>query len=252
MRKFVLLIISILFSLIVFSQKDNQTKIVVIIDPGHGNRDPGAIVYLNKIPIIESTYAYDVSLRLEKILLEKGITVFKTTKDDDISINNDDTIKLYPKTLFNFDKTSVGNGIPKLTKRTSFANLKKKQYSDCRIIFISIHFDISRPSYFGARIIKGDNDTFHKYLKIELENEKLLSNSNVPVLNTGDKTNYIKHFYVLGHANKTSEKVILELGNLKSKKDLSRIVNNKVREDYASVIADAILKYMNLIKCNNN
>ncbi|MFA5460525.1 MAG: N-acetylmuramoyl-L-alanine amidase [Sulfurimonas sp.] len=82
--------------------RSNKSK-VVVIDPGHGGTDPGAIGhngYREKIVV------FNISKELENILKSRGHTVLMTRKDD----------------------TFV-----KLSRRTQFANDKKAD------IFVSIH-----------------------------------------------------------------------------------------------------------------
>jgi N-acetylmuramoyl-L-alanine amidase len=245
---FLMILLMVILSASISSQ-NQLSGLVVIIDPGHGGLDTGAIVRLNKVPIIESVYSYDVALRLERMLLNKGAIVFKTTKNNNI-INNKDTIKLYPKTFFSLDGSIVERGILGLDKRTSFANLKAKKYPSKKIVFISIHFDISRLDYLGVRIIKGENDTIGNFIRNEFEQNYLLSNSLVPVLENGDKTHGIRHLYVLGGYNKINNKILLELSNLKNEKDLSRVLNANMRENYAFIIYFALEKYMNEFSLN--
>lgn len=81
------------------------SKKVIVIDPGHGGTDPGAIGPRHEY---EKFYTLDVSKRLQKLLAQKGAFVVLTRKQD---IN------------------------PGLSKRTVIAN---KNEADA---FISIHFN---------------------------------------------------------------------------------------------------------------
>lgn len=58
--------------------RSNGKKYKVVIDPGHGGRDPGAIAN----ELIEKNVNLDIALRLEKLLIERGIDVYMTRRGD--------------------------------------------------------------------------------------------------------------------------------------------------------------------------
>ncbi|KKP79510.1 MAG: hypothetical protein A2271_01640 [Candidatus Moranbacteria bacterium RIFOXYA12_FULL_35_19] len=63
------------------AKKGERYGLVVILDPGHGGMDPGAHGIFNDKMVVEDEYVYDVSLRLQRILLVKEAIVFMTIKD---------------------------------------------------------------------------------------------------------------------------------------------------------------------------
>ena len=83
------------------------TGLKVMIDAGHGGKDPGGIGVTG---IQEKEIALDVSLRIQKLLKEQGATVFMTRTND---------------------------SYPELSDRASLANSKKCD------IFVSIHANIA-------------------------------------------------------------------------------------------------------------
>ncbi len=61
-------------------------KQVVVIDPGHGGSQPGAIGYSG---LKEKEVVLDIALKLKKMLQEKGFTVYLTReKDVDVALEN--------------------------------------------------------------------------------------------------------------------------------------------------------------------
>ncbi len=94
----------------VVTQPVTKRKLVIVIDPGHGGKDPGAI---GKKGTHEKTMALDTSLRLKKLLEAQGHTVYMTRTTD----------KYVP-----------------LADRTKYANAKKAD------LFISIHYNANRSS----------------------------------------------------------------------------------------------------------
>ena len=63
----------------------NKTKInnVVVIDPGHGGKDPGAIGEFDGEELWESECTLDISLKLQKILENNGIKTYMTRTEDE-------------------------------------------------------------------------------------------------------------------------------------------------------------------------
>ncbi|MCB1204269.1 MAG: N-acetylmuramoyl-L-alanine amidase [Verrucomicrobiae bacterium] len=50
----------------------------VVIDPGHGGKDPGSIAF----DLVEKNLTLDIAKRVEKLLVGKGITVELTRRED--------------------------------------------------------------------------------------------------------------------------------------------------------------------------
>jgi len=58
----------------------NQFRIV--IDPGHGGRDPGAVAMHNGVQVRESDIVLDISLRIQRLFEQAGISVHMTRTTD--------------------------------------------------------------------------------------------------------------------------------------------------------------------------
>jgi N-acetylmuramoyl-L-alanine amidase len=93
------------------SQQTSKTKFVIVVDPGHGGKDPGAIGKSKGTK--EKDMCLDTGLRLQKLLEAQGHTVYMTRTTD----------KYVP-----------------LGDRTKFANQKKAD------LFISIHYNANNSS----------------------------------------------------------------------------------------------------------
>lgn len=68
------------FNLQLSNKKSNQTSKLIVIDPGHGGKDPGAIS--GTLKLYESHIVLDVSQRLNKLLLAAGFRTYMTRVDD--------------------------------------------------------------------------------------------------------------------------------------------------------------------------
>ena len=72
---------------IIFSVKNKQKRVIktIVIDPGHGGKDPGAIGYRG---LKEKDIALDIGKRLARILKQRGYNVIMTrTTDEFIPLN---------------------------------------------------------------------------------------------------------------------------------------------------------------------
>jgi N-acetylmuramoyl-L-alanine amidase len=63
---------------------------VIVIDPGHGGKDPG---YVGKYGTLEKHLTYKVALKLKRILREAGASVF-LTRYSDVSVKNGKIVEI--------------------------------------------------------------------------------------------------------------------------------------------------------------
>ena len=67
----------------------SRSDFTIVVDAGHGGRDPGAVTYYNSQLVKESDIALDVANRLVTLLNEAGYNTFSTRHGDyDVSIWN--------------------------------------------------------------------------------------------------------------------------------------------------------------------
>jgi len=222
-------------------------KIIIVLDPGHGGtngQDNGGAVTFDNKKYYESGYAYDVSLRLEKLLSDSGYIVFKTVKNSKRNISNKEFLSRNVSAIFTLDKTKVTSDNIGLSKRTSYTNSVCVKHQNVKVIFLAIHFDQIDPIYFGARFIKNKDSYFLKVLESSFKEVNLISNNPLFEITNGDKKTYGRNIYVLlDKNNKANIKILIELGNLSSPKDLRRIKDAKFRQKYAYLIFKAIKNY---------
>ncbi len=215
----------------------------VVIDPGHGGKDPGAI---GKYGTREKDVVLDVSKRIKRDLERQGMTVF-LTRDRDVFIS--------------------------LSKRSAFA---KKKNAD---LFISVHANSARQSrakgfeVFYLSEATDDNARAlaaaeNKALKFEEISPDDGGNSNNPTLwdlvlsenrrqskelayyicnNTSDKL-YMKkrgvkgaQFAVLKGANMPA--VLIEVGFLSNRREESNLKTISFRKKLADAISSSIISY---------
>lgn len=133
-----------------------DSKIHVIIDPGHGGADPGAI----KNGIAEDELAYDVMLRLKKILERRGATVYSTITDPDCNgepqnsrhLRNGRDEQINTRPPYTIRDSRLGVNLRVYLVNAIYNDLRRKGIDDDQIFFISIHMDVLHPSMSGAMI----------------------------------------------------------------------------------------------------
>ena len=199
------------------SESDTDIKIipwkgpkVVVIDPGHGGDEPGAIVG----NLIEKEINLDVSLRVHSILKDSGVLTLMTRKEDTF---------IEPK------------------DRILFANQKGAA------LFVSIHSNWFRDQSFNGtmtlyypsrRLSSGYLNEIDYALVIQEELMSQLETSDRGII---DRPNLA----VLRHADMPS--VLIELGFMSNKSDAALLSSDGFRQRAAEGIAKGIIQSLDKI-----
>lgn len=224
--------------------KSNKLKgRVYFISSGHGGPDPGAITEYNGRTLCEDEYAYDVSLRLAKTLIEHGATVEIIVQDPYNGIRSEEYLKC--------DKTELLLGrhpIPmdqrlRLRQRVHAINTLAKQYRQQGLrdqTVICIHVDSRNPSmrqdvffyYYdkssaGRKLANALRDTFDKKYR---ENQAGRGYR-------GTVTS--RPLYMLKHTDPRA--VYIELANIQNHADLRRILPESNRQALANWLAEGLM-----------
>jgi N-acetylmuramoyl-L-alanine amidase len=122
--------------------KSNELKgAIYYLKSGHGGPDPGAMGTYQNHTVCEDEYAYDVTLRLAKNLIERGATVYMITIDKNDGIRDDAFLKADKDEVCYPNKTIPLNQLKRLNQRVETIN---QLYSKNRTAFqrsIIIHVD---------------------------------------------------------------------------------------------------------------
>lgn len=177
---------------------------MVVIDPGHGGSDPGAMTK----NINEKDLVLDISLEIERLLLQKNIDYYMIRTED----------------------TFVS-----LEDRARIANEKKAG------LFISIHNNsFTDPSQSGILTTYNPNSPIGKDIaKIMQSKIKKLGMTNRDIMPR-------PNLYVLRHTEMPA--LLLEIGFISNKKDLKLLTNDgfnkKCAQQVVSGIEDILAKYV--------
>lgn len=183
--------------------------IIVVLDPGHGGSDTGALNPSNGM--MEKELTLDIALRLEKLLRKDGFGVILTRKTD-------------------VDVCGYKGGEKEeLGARVNVANQKKAD------LFLSIHINASYSS-------SPNGSSVHWYKALDLPLAQVLHKhlaSKTSFLDRGISRN---RFYVVRHTQMPA--VLLELGFLTNPGDETLLAREHTRQKLASAISDSLIEFV--------
>ena len=207
---------------------------------GHGGPDPGAIGKMNGHQLHEDEYAYDITLRLARVLLEKGAKVHIIIQDAQDGIRNEQFLKNSKR------ETCMGNTIPfnqvsRLEQRVNMINSLAKKDKEAYKRAIFLHID--------SRSKHQRTDVFFYY-----QQKKSASKQLAKTMKETFAYKYRHHqpgrgfsgtvegrnLYVLRHTTPTS--LFVELGNIQNAYDQQRFILSNNRQALAKWIAEGFIK----------
>lgn len=215
---------------------------IFYIISGHGGPDPGAVGYRAGYELHEDEYAYDVSLRLARNLIEHGAEVYIIVQDSADGIRDNQ----YLNNSFNevyLDGTSIpANQLDRLAKRAEIINnLYEKNLSNGKRQFsIETHVD-SR--YTGKMI-----DIFFYYNEKSDEGKRiaeiLLSTIEEKYRKAQPRRGYdgsvsSRNLYMLRNTKPTM--IFIEIGNIQNPRDQIRLIEKNNRQAIANWLRDGLL-----------
>ncbi len=181
----------------------------VIIDPGHGSPDGGAV---SKNETVESSVNLQIALKLKQELTERGFQVVMTREDE--------------------------NGLDKKKK----ADMKKRldiMQDTPADIFVSIHMNkFFQSKYRGAEVLYSDN-----FIQSTLLAELIMSEIKEidPKLQTRDIKKAERSLYLMKNAPLPA--VIVECGFLSNPEEETLLLDEMYQSRMASAICDGISAY---------
>ena len=183
-----------------------ENKFSVVIDPGHGGPDPGAIGIGG---IRETDVVLEVSKIVQKLLLDKGVKV-RLTRKNEVDLD--------------------------LPPRVSFANNINAD------IFVSIHANASRGK---RRDINGLETFYYRGWRGRLLAKRI--QKQILRVSPGSPDRGVKQgrFYVI--KNTRMPAVLVEIGFLTGRLDARRLEKTVHRKRIAYAIAKGILEYFNKV-----
>jgi N-acetylmuramoyl-L-alanine amidase len=217
---------------------------VYYIISGHGGPDPGAVGKSGRFMLCEDEYAYDVSLRLFKLLLEQGAKAYLIIEDQDDGIRDQEILPC------DQDERCRGAVIPlnqakRLKQRVSEVNelyLLNKNKGFRHQTCISIHVD--------SRSSNHRQDVFFCHYPTSASSRQLAETLQKTFARKYRKFRAGGHYegevdprdnlYVLRHTLPKS--VLVELANIQNKSDHRRILQPSNRQALANWLLEGLVQ----------
>ncbi len=224
----------------------------IVLDPGHGGLDPGAIVPSENgngemVYVVEDEYAYDISLRTYRLLKLHGADVTMTI----ISPNHQIRSSANPSETFVNMKNEVYNskslnkagddscwpvgGSRGLRKRVEVAQTAFSGADRNKTLFVSIHADNSPDHGQGTMVLYSSEN--EKNIEESIE----LAESLTPYLGASSFTE--KQNLAVLRDNPAYAEVLIEIRNLHYPGNSWAIRYDKLREQDAEFITSGLINY---------
>ncbi len=224
-------------------KSDDLKGQVFYLVAGHGGPDPGAVGKSGGASLCEDEYAYDVTLRLYKLLWEHGANAYMVIEDKDDGIRDDRILPCDKDEKCNDSKIPLNQRL-RLMQRVNYVNAlyhkhKKKGVKDQT--FISIHVD--------SRSVNHRQDVFFCHYPTSKSSRQLAEK-----MQSTFAKNYRKHrrggnyagkvtprsnLYVL--KNTAPKAILIELANIQNKSDHQRILQASNRQALANWMLQGLL-----------
>ena len=203
-------------------QQTSKPFAVVVLDPGHGGEDSGAMCS----GVMEKDLTLDIARRVDRLLDSEGVATLMTRVGDSYvsladraAFGNRATGSIFISIHFNEDNKPVATGV-----ETYYA----AHQSDPGSTFASWLPFFSRPP---SNSPKPESQSLAGFIQ-----EALVARTRAV-----DRGTQAKQFFVI--ANVTSPAVLIEAGFITNKGELSKLVSEDYRDQLAAAVADGVLRY---------
>ena len=207
---FIMFSFTILLTVISFvSAKENKLKDkVILIDPGHGNKDPGTVVG----DVYEKDINLKISLKLKTELEKQGVKVI-LTRDGDYDL-------AYPNASYR--------------KKSDFDNRIKLINSSKADLYLSIHLNyLASSKYYGPQVFYDkDNQKFAEVVQQTLNKD----------MNTDRKVKKIPSSTYMYDKLKVPG-ILIECGFLSNPSEREKLKSEEYQQKIAVSIVKAIREY---------
>lgn len=207
---------------------------------GHGGPDPGAVGKYNQNQICEDEYAYDVTLRLARNLIQKRASVYMITRDKNDGIRDISYLKADRDEVCYPSQRIPLNQNKRLRQRTEAVNMLYKNNRNAFQRMIAVHVD-SRS--------QGENiDVFFYHDKRSDTGKK-----TAKTLQKTFQDKYDEHQPGRGYKGTVSQRnlyvvkntlpvaVYIELGNLNHYRDIQRFIIADNRQAVANWLTQGLV-----------
>jgi N-acetylmuramoyl-L-alanine amidase len=103
---------------------------ILYLESGHGGPDPGAQAVREGRQLTEDEYAYDITLRLARVLMERGAEVFMIVRDENDGIRDEPYLEPDRDEVTHPDRVIPLNQMARLNQRAEAINVLYHQRRD--------------------------------------------------------------------------------------------------------------------------
>jgi N-acetylmuramoyl-L-alanine amidase len=196
----------------------NNQKYIIVIDPGHGGIDGGAV----KNNVLEKNINLDTALKLRTLLTQKGYSVVMT-REEDVSLED------------------MGNGssrhIKDLNARVEIINNSNAG------LFVSIHtnYNANKTSTSGSIVFYNKRYEQNSILAYDLQ--RALNNISLDGIVRAKHNPVAEKYYILDHVKIPG--ALVEIGFLSNTLDKELLNQDDFRQLVAEAITAGIEEYFN-------
>jgi len=209
---------------------------------GHGGPDPGAMGKVGAHILCEDEYAYDVTLRLGRALLERGAKVYFIIRDPEDGIRNERYLKNSKNEVCYLNHEIPLDVNARLRQRVETINrLNKKEPSSKYKRCIAIHVDARKKHknidiffYHNSRSKSGQK--LAENMRNVIEQKYLIYQPNRGY-NGSVST---RRLYMITHTDPIA--VYVELGNINHQRDQQRLLLEDNRQALANWMCEGIIE----------
>lgn len=199
------------------NQAGNSQK-VVILDPGHGGEDPGAVSDYSGIR--EKDVNLEIAFKVKELLEAEGYRVIMTREEDKLQYNDE------AKTLYQKRKQD-------LTRR------KKIMDEAGADVVVSIHLNkFGQTQYYGAQTFYPPNSL--KSQKLAVCIQKRLREMVDP---SNNRQSLVKKEPIIILRDLKTTTAVVECGFLSNREEESRLATEEYRDKLAAAIKQGIMDY---------
>ncbi|SNC59757.1 N-acetylmuramoyl-L-alanine amidase [Hymenobacter gelipurpurascens] len=214
---------------------------VYYLSSGHGGPDPGAIGQYGSAKLSEDEYAYDVTVRLARVLLEHGATVYVMVQDPNDGIRDENVLKLDHDEMTYPQQRIPLSQLGRLRQRISEVNRLHARHKGAYQRLLALHVDSRSEgqnidvffyhhanSATGLRLAKNIHSVFTNRYKRAQPNRPYSGNVS-------------ERSSLYEVRNSHAPAVFMELGNIRNQKDQRRFLVADNRQALANWIYEGLL-----------
>ena len=214
---------------------------------GHGGPDPGAVGKYENHQVCEDEYAYDVTLRMARNLIEKGATIYMITTDKNDGTRDDSFLKADKDEVCYPNQSIPLNQIKRLHQRVDAINQLYSKNKNTFQRMIIIHVD--------SRSKNENIDIFFYH-----DSQSNTGKKSAAILQQTFQNKYNEHQPGRGYQGTVSSRnlyvlkntypvgVYIELANINHQRDIKRLIIANNRQAVANWLTEGLVKDFNTNK----